>query len=181
MVPVRSNNRKKSSRSRLLVISVAVTTVVLLLVGLELGHVTNFVHGPSAVSDTTGPTPEQKQQAAAVDADTKKDAIENPAEPKPSSLPTSDTVSLSTRKEANGTVTVFTNLGSITDGSCTLTVTNGSATTSQTATVIYQPEYSICAGFSIPVSSVGTGNWTLKLDVTSGGVTASKTLQVEVT
>ena len=37
---------------------------------------------------------------------------------------------------------------------------------SQEAEIIYQPEYSTCAGFSVPISSVGNGSWDISLSVT---------------
>lgn len=88
MAPRKLNSRKNRLRTPLLVAAIAIP---LLLVGLELGNVTNFVHRGSTVTNT-GPTPEEQRQAAAVDADKKKDAIENPPDTKPSSLPTGDTV-----------------------------------------------------------------------------------------
>jgi len=165
---------------RLLVGAGLVALVCVVLAILELTHVTNFIHR-SPPTSKNGPTEEQKKQAAEIEAQQKRQAIENPDASTPVAPPTNDSISFSTQQLSNGTVTVFTNLGSVPNGSCELDVSNGSKTTSQTADVIYQTQYSTCAGFSVPISSVGTGNWTLTLKVTSGNTTASKTLSVEVT
>jgi hypothetical protein len=77
-------------------------------------------------------------------------------------------------------VVVTTKLIGYSDGICSLTATNGNKTNTQSARVIYQPEFSTCAGFTIPVTSLGTGNWTLNLSISAGGVTNQKTTTVKV-
>lgn len=171
-------NSKKHLNRLLFIVPGLMLLACVILGGLELTNVTHFLHkSPPAQA---GPTPEQKKQEAKVEADQKKQAIENPPATTPSSSPADSSISLSTREESNGTLTVFTNLGNIANGSCSLIVTNGSATTTQTANVIYQPQYSTCAGFSVLISRVGSGNWTLTLNVTSAGATATKSIQAEV-
>ena len=91
-----------------------------------------------------------------------------------------DNVTVSATQTDSSTVTVQTKLVGYSDGSCTLTATNGSNIFTQTAQVIYAPDFSSCAGFSVPVSQLGTGTWSIKLDVTSRGNTQSKTTSVEV-
>ncbi len=130
---------------------------------------------------TNGPTAEQKQQDAQVNADAKKQVIDKAADSNaPSTTPPTTSIELTAKQESNNTVTVFTKLPGYSDGSCQLTTTNGASTNSQTANVIYQPEYSSCAGFSVPISALGKGTWTIKLSVTSNGTTESKTISFEV-
>jgi len=83
-------------------------------------------------------------------------------------------------EEKGEQVVVTTRLQGFSDGTCNLTITNGGKTVAQTAQVIYQPQFSTCAGFSTPVSSLGTGTWNLSLSVTSDGITNSKTSTLEV-
>lgn len=89
-------------------------------------------------------------------------------------------VSLTVKKSDSSSVTVITKLVNYSDGACSLTVTNGSKTVTQNAQVVYAPDYSSCAGFSVPISSLGTGTWSISLAVTSGGVTTTKTTTYEV-
>ncbi len=170
----RRPQRSKKFPRTLLVVAVLLVLVGAVAAGLELRH--RRTHTVAQ----TGPTPAQKKQEADSFAQQKEQAIEHPTTPTPSPTPTTSTISLSTHQESNGTVTVYTNLGKLADGSCTLTVQNGSATNSQTADVLYQPQYSSCEGFSVPISSVGSGTWTLKLSVTSAGTTVSQTITSEI-
>ena len=94
--------------------------------------------------------------------------------------PSSDTISLSAQRANNDSVTVYTQLAPIASGTCTLTVTNGSKTTTQKAEIIYQLQHSLCAGFSVPVSTVGTGDWSLKLSVEAPSGVAEKTISYGV-
>ena len=86
-----------------------------------------------------------------------------------------------TPEQTNGSqVTLTTKLSGYSDGTCTLTVTNGANSTSMNAQVLYETQFSTCAGFAIPVATLGSGTWNFNLSVTSGGVTVSKTATLEV-
>lgn len=163
---------------------VVLVTLALLLVILEKTRVTNFIKlNPEPAVTNQGPTPEQKQQAAEADANAKKQLIESPdpSTSTPNKNPaTENTIDLSTQQEANGTVTVFTKLSGYTSGTCNLNITNGGKTTTQAAAIYYQPEFSSCAGFSVPISSAGSGTWSLTLTVTSNGSSTSKTITAKV-
>lgn len=127
-------------------------------------------------------TESQKAEAKA-DAEAKKQLVEKGNESSNGSNisdPPSDSgpaiTSLTAKQESNGTVTVFTRLVSGTQGQCELMVKNGGQTTSRIAEITYQPEFSTCAGFSLPINSVGYGQWSITL--LAGGST--KTTQLEV-
>lgn len=134
----------------------------------------------------SGPTPEQKQSDDKANADKKKALIESPdgdsgATTKPTEpAVTATNINLTAVQESNGTVTVFTKLIGVSDGSCSLVITNGSKSTSQTAPVIYQSEYSTCAGFSVPISNIGSGKWSISLTLESHGTSATQTTTLEV-
>lgn len=83
-------------------------------------------------------------------------------------------------KQEGSSVTISTRLTGYSDGTCTLLITNGSRTSTKTAQVVYASRFSTCAGYSVPVSEFGTGTWSLKLSVTSGGTTTEKLASVEV-
>lgn len=167
----------------ILPILVVLALAVLLFI-LEKTHVTNFIKTkPNATSSTQGPTQDQKNQESDVNATAKKALIENSSPDTSSSSSNTNSgknIELSTKQENNNTVTVFTKLTGYSNGSCSLAVQNGTHSTVQTASVIYQPEFSSCAGFSVPVDSVGKGNWSLTLTVTSNGSSESKTISAGI-
>lgn len=168
---------------KILIPLVALVSLALLLTVLEKTHVTDFIKLNPNPTTIQGPTPEQIKQAAEADANAKRQLIENPDSntATPTQTPaTENSVDLTAKQEANNTVTVFTKLSGYSSGTCSLTVTNGEKTTTQTAAVYYQPEYSSCAGFSVPISSLGTGTWSLALTVTANGSSVSKTITAKV-
>lgn len=66
------------------------------------------------------------------------------------------------------------------DGSCTLTLTQGSQTVTETAGIQPLPQSSTCKGFNIPTSKLSSGTWNIKLVVTINSQTASAASSVEV-
>ena len=164
-------------------------SAAILLTILEKTHVTHFFNTKSAVGGTpTTPfdaaTPEQKQQDAAINAAAKQKIFD-----KGSSQPTQPTTSnnasqlidVTAKQELNGSVTIFTMLYGYSGGSCSLTVTNGSSSSNQTAKIIYAPNYSSCAGFSVPsTSGLGAGEWIISLKVDSNGTSSTKTFSFQV-
>jgi len=166
---------------KLLIIAGALLAIGLLVLVLEKTNVINLYQNKT--TPAIGPTQEEKQAVAEINADTKKNLIEVKApdvDSKPDNTPANTTIELSAQQEANNSVTAFTKLPGYSSGSCKLTTTNGTRTNEQTANVIYQPEFSSCAGFSIPINELGKGLWNLNLSVTSNGNTQSKTISYEV-
>lgn len=104
--------------------------------------------------------------------------ISKPNTPQGSYTPPSSGEGVSLSASQSGSqVVITTKLEGYSDGTCDLTVSNGSRITSQTAQVIYQPEFSTCAGFNVPVSSVGVGTWSITLSINSGGKVGTKSIQ----
>ena len=54
-------------------------------------------------------------------------------------------------------------------GTCELTLTSGSKTVTKSAEIIQNPSSSSCAGFDVPVSELGSGQWDIKIKITSEG------------
>lgn len=77
-------------------------------------------------------------------------------------------------------VVVSTKLYEYSDGMCTLKVTNGSKQDTQSAPIIFQAEYSTCAGFSVKRDDLGSGVWAIELTATSKGVSVTQKASVEV-
>lgn len=97
----------------------------------------------------------------------------------PRPAPTSQQIEL--RAETAGqAVTVYTKLAHASSGTCSLRIRNGEREQQQTAAIIYQPEFSSCAGFSVPVAPLGQGQWQIELTVTTDGATLTKTITHKV-
>ncbi len=157
-----------------------------IFVAVVLGSIFIFMAQKKSDKDTkpSNQSEQNAQQEAQANSENKQQFVEKQSSKGDTPVPTPaappSKLELSARQETNNTVTVFTKLFGYSDGECELVVTNGSKTTSQKAAVIYNAEYSICGGFSVPINSVGTGNWSIKLNVTSRGITNTKTISSEV-
>ena len=158
--------------------------LLLLVVGSVLLY--RSLHDSRVQPGDSGPTTAEKAQESAANADGKKQIIDSGSS-KDQSVPqgasasaTSKSIELSAQQEANNTVTVFTKLVGYSSGSCVLTATNGTKSSTQQAELVYQREYSSCAGFSVPITPLGKGMWNLKLTVTSNGTAETKSISFEV-
>lgn len=154
---------------------------------LEKSGVTNFFDNTNKGSDTRGPSPEQQKQEAEANAESKKNFIEsgekNATSPQNSSSSSSQSeksIELTTNRENNNTLTVFTKLYGFSGGTCKLTVLNGSQTYTQSVALVYQPEHSTCAGFSVPIDKVGKGDWSIELVAESNNISKSKKITAGV-
>lgn len=75
-----------------------------------------------------------------------------------------------TRAEQSGdAVRVSAILSEPSNGTCTLMLKNGSHTVEKSAAVIVGPSYYTCNGFRVPVSELGSGNWTATVMHTQNG------------
>lgn len=182
------NKKNKKNTKKLLIYAVgALLLLVCLLAILEKTGVTNFINNDS--TDITkvedGPTPEEKEADDAINAANKQKSADADQETTPPVINNPDTTSnkveLSATQEGSTSVTVFTKLYDFSSGTCSLTVTNGGNSKTQTAAVFYQPEYSSCAGFSVPISGLGTGTWNINLKVDSNGTSSTKNISFKVT
>lgn len=162
--------------------------VGVVVVGSIVGVMYFLKLGPFARDEapsSTKQTPEQKVQESETDTDAKKTFIETTqAEEIPGTEPptptTPETIEI-TPSKGSGIVTVATKLHGYAAGTCNLTVTNNGKTTSYNANILYQPEFSTCAGFSINISDIGTGQWQINLTVTpEGGAPISKQVMYAV-
>jgi hypothetical protein len=143
---------------------------------LERNNVTHII--PGVTPDPT--VLKQQDTQTQVDIEKKKDAIENTnTTTNPQAI--DHHIELSAQQQ-NSEVTIFTKLYNYSDGSCSISITNDTSTFTNNAEIIYQPEYSTCAGFSVPVSKLGSGTWnvTLVSTSTSNTQTDSKTIIFKV-
>ncbi|PID99164.1 hypothetical protein CSA80_03555 [Candidatus Saccharibacteria bacterium] len=192
--PMKKNYHQNVNPLRItLIIAGLVVGLALVFVILEKTHVIDLVKDPDNSTNQTGPTKEEREQQTKTDAATKQRYLDDAYKPdtQNSNTPPDEpetnnqtAASLDLSASQNGdSVTVLTKITGITDGKCTLRITNGSTTpANKEAAVIYQPEFSSCAGFSVPTSYAGTGTWsiTVSVDPLSGsGVTETVTLEVK--
>lgn len=171
---------KNKNNKLLILLAVGAIIVGIILLGLTRNN------GQTATSNQNGgPTPEQTQAETKDNATGKQNFIEGS---KPGSnsgsgaspTPQSPSIELSGRQESNGSVTVFTKLHTISSGTCDLVIKNGANQITRSASVIFQPEFSTCAGFSIPVSDLGSGNWDINLTVSTPDQNYTKNISYEV-
>ena len=172
---------KKNSKNNLLLVMLALV-VVAAIVGLltATGVLFKSTKKPQV---TSGPTGEQQKESDQAAAKAKQQLIQNQGQGSPSmpsTTPAKTTIDLSAKQETNGYVTVFTTLHGYSNGTCGLKVTNGAKTFSQSAAVIYQTDFSTCAGFSIPISSLDKGSWNISLTLTADGRSQSSNIIFEV-
>lgn len=172
---MKSVQEKNKTKKTLLII--AAFLVLLALCALAVYTFVTWKNNPQPSSNT----PSTNQQT---DASKKSDAANSDKSTSSSTstppTPQSDNIKMSTYLDGSGNIIVTTKLYGITDGKCTLTALSGDgASTSYTADVIYQAEYSTCAGFSVPTKQV-KGSWKLDLTVESNNVSATQESSVSV-
>lgn len=145
------------------------------------------------------PTPAQKQTQHKTDTATKESFLDNnndhnadntkdtsqqrTTQAQPAPVPASAKHIELSAEQSSETVVVTTKLREqgFSSGQCVLTITSSGQRSEQHAAIIYQPEYSTCAGFSVPARSLPKGTWHISLAVTPrGGKTLTKTLDKEI-
>ncbi len=177
-------SRKSSKKNLVLLIVAVVLSVVIVVALLEKTNVINLFSSPTSDTSENGPTPEEIAQEENTNADAKQEYLDETYKDKddqPAPAPADDPSITVTAKQEGSSVTVLTKIQSVAEGNCKLTATNGAKSTSQEAEVIYQPEFSSCAGFGVPVSTLGSGTWNITLTVMpTGGTAISKSTTLEV-
>ena len=175
---VMKNNKKPSNKKAIGLTIFFIIFLVFTFILSEIAGLTHFINHQSNL------TPEQSKEEKTnnskqeyIESDSNKTDVNSSTTPV---IPTSNDISISTRREADGSVTILTQLVNYSDGTCDISVTNGTKTYDQSANIIYQTSFSICAGFNIPVSSVGLGTWEITLRVTSKGTINTKTTSMDV-
>lgn len=171
------NSKKLSTTKKLLITSVVAISIVGAVTTLELTGMTHFFN------TTDSQTVNQKKESE-INSNNKKDFINTKADTNTGNTvtnkPTSSDIVLSTQRESDGSVTILTQLKNYSDGVCTLTINNGSSTYTQNAPVLYQDNFSTCAGFNVPSNTVAHGIWQISLVVTSKGMVNTKSISLEV-
>lgn len=109
--------------------------------------------------------------------DKKQDLINDDGDDQDPVTPSNITLSAT---QTDSMVTITTKLVGYSDGECALVVGSDNGSLTRKAEIIYQPEFSTCAGFSIDTAELGKGTWNISLTVTSGSSSDKKELTLEV-
>lgn len=170
----------RAPKKRIFVFAVAILATLLAIGALlEYTGITNFV-SQHPMTLPPGPTKQQKKDELKSNADAKKDFIESD-DPKPTPTPSDNNAITLTATQEGQSVVVLTKLQGYPSGTCKLQGENGAASFSVVVDIIYQPEFSSCAGYTIPVSKLGIGIWSLTLTASQAdGSSANRTTTVEV-
>lgn len=187
--------RTSSFPKTLALITAVVLLVLAIFFALEKFNITSLTNVSSGSSSedasggTSGPTEEESARQTESEANQKQDYLDSVSSSTDSgdtsssnstSTPSSASMTVSA-SQSGSNVTVLTQIQNVAQGSCTLTATNGSKTTTQTAQIIYQPEFSSCAGFSVATTTIGTGAWTISITATPvNGPTITQSTNLEV-
>lgn len=65
-------------------------------------------------------------------------------------------------------------------GDCELVLSNGSKTITRTGQIVQNPSSSSCSGFDIPVSELGSGTWSIRINIKSGDRTGTLNDTVDI-
>lgn len=168
--------------SKILVAGIAAAVVV------SAGLVYWFAYGQNLVSDqnsdssSEGPTKEEREAEEKQAAEDKQKFLDNEvsgngANEVTTPAVTNESLSLSA-SQTDTVVTVLTKISGFSgEGTCTLSLTkSGEATVTQTAEILYQPEFSSCAGFSVEKNQLTPGSWNITLTTTVNGNNFSKSI-----
>lgn len=172
------NIKSKSSRKLSIIVALAAT---LILSGVLAFVMLNKKSVDSNTTQNQRQTESESNEKAALLDETKDDG--STTEAKPAIAPEDPNTIEIMPTQASGIVTLTTKLTGqgYSSGTCELTLLKGAVKHTEKAEIIYQPTYSTCAGFSIPVSTLGPGIWHISLAVTPlDGKTLTKTMSYEV-
>ena len=109
--------------------------------------------------------PATPQEVKAAD-DAKQNSSQKVTQAAPSTKPTDSVTIISAAQDNQSNVIVKTRLDGAGWKNCSLSLTSGSKTIVKSADAIFQPEFSSCAGFSIPTNELTAGQNTLLLSAT---------------
>lgn len=108
-------------------------------------------------SDNTPPTQEE------VDAGTKQKEQTVESQPQKSLL----NASISALNKTSSTLQIRTLINKVTSGTCTLYLQKNNVTVTKTASIQSLASTSTCQGFDIPLNDLTSGDWSVKITITS--------------
>lgn len=175
-------NAKKDKKKAYRVLSallglIIVSTVIFFI--LEKTHMIDFIKAGQPVIDSQ-PTVEELKKQEIANLNEKQQYLEGHDTANNQSS-TTGKLEISAVRGRNNTVTIYSKIYESSATKCLLEISNDSKIYSKEAAVIYQADYSICAGYSVTIDELGIGIWNIKLTTTSssGNLTATTQLVVD--
>ena len=166
-------NSKNKKKFRILLI---IALAVLLVAGGAVAYY--FLNAqnekPMVLNQDSPDETEAKQQL-----EDKKNAIENQGEESSGNATPNESIELNIQQR-DDTIVISTKLAGASSGKCKLSINGNSNSFSSSADIIYQSEFSTCAGFSVQKSELGSGSWNIKLEIQTPNGTSSKNVSFEV-
>lgn len=167
---VNSKNKKK-----LPILLIVVLAVVLVAGGVIAYYFVNAQEESSTILKQDSPDESEAKQQL----EDKKNTIEHQDEQASGGATSNESITLNVQQQ-NDTVVISTKLNGVSSGKCTLSLKGNSKSFSSNADIIYQPEFSTCAGFLVQKSELGNGTWDIKLEIQTPNGTSSKSVSFEV-
>ena len=186
------NFKQNQSKRKIFIISLAIILALgLTFIGVYVGALKKPIFGwPEQYAqneqlnekdiDTDAPTDEEKQAGNQAKTNTIEENDQQASEsPSPSTNPLQITM---TANGQNGDTYQLRYLldNAITSGTCKLTLTKGTQTVTQEASVQVLGGSTTCAGFNIQMSSLSSGDWKATTTVTSGDRTGTNTETISI-
>lgn len=176
--------QNKNTRTKVMV---SMLVLLIILAGSVIAY--QKLHKDNPVIGTTGntginygPASEEDQKEAEDAKISKLEDQPTPQTPAPDSAKV--TISSATQDPDTKDLIVQTRLDGTGWKSCTLTAKkSGSPTVTVQSQTIYQPEFSVCAGFAIKASQFSiSGTWTIELSValSNGKIVTAKSVDAQV-
>ena len=187
------NNKKNTMGKSIYILIIIGLVLAFIVLILEKQQIINLYTKPLTGGDAltpnsndileSQPTAEEEIINNNVQSDQKSKFINstdidgNPIQPQTVSAASLDI----TISQENDNVIIKTKILNISDGVCELKITNKNIAITKMANVIYLPDSSTCAGFSVPKNELGVGTWQIALEVKPvNGDTISKDTSHEV-
>lgn len=176
-------SQRSSVHKTVVIIATVVVVGISALTILEKTKTTDLIKKPESAEQKKlkeQAESQQKTESAAKEAFLDSSVSTTPTDDQEDSADQSN-VTLSAEQEGDS-ITILTKISGISDGNCSLQISNGAATKTENAQIIYQPEYSSCAGFSVNKSDLGAGTWQISITATpeTTGEVATKSISLEV-
>ena len=168
---------KKDIRNVWLVAIVFVVTALLGLMYLEKMRVTDVLKDPF-YKPAQKLLPDAQQQQ---NLDKKEAVINQPSPTDTAGSREPESLEISVARDSSSVI-ITSKLSHVAGGICKLEITNAPKSyIVESVPVIYNPEFSSCAGYDVPVEKLGSGTWKIRITVqTNSGSSLIKEYSYEV-
>lgn len=170
--------QKKSPKKALLITGIA---VLILSGGIYAYYTTRPSDDRRSAETTNNDTPKTNGETAKTDDKTTptssgENGKDTPKQYEGDSPNTSNSLTgvINYKSVVDGNLTLRITIDqSLASGTCSLKLISSGKTVSRSASVVSNPSSSTCEGFSVPVSELSDGQWSIEITVTSGDRTGT--------